>query len=292
MTDFFVLQDDITRQIAVSMLAELAWGESAYIQASSATDLKAWLFLQQAYADFRRYTPDGNRKARDLIQKALDRDPNYADALAFMSWTHIIDTRLGYSESRSESLKLASEFAEKVASVDPEHLELYYLHALIHMVKGEMDRAVENGEKLVDAAPGSAEYTAGFSMILYFAGEFDRSIELMNKATRMSPHYPAWYDLYLGRSYAMKRDYDSAEEVFGRLTNDRTPVVLAAGGHVGKAFVYTETGRDDQARDEIKKALAKVKWLTVSFYKGLSHFKDSTNWQRVETALLTAGLPN
>ena len=90
----------------------------------------------------------------------------------------------------------------------------------------------------------------------------------------------------------MKGDYDSAEEVFGRLTNDRTPVVLAAGGHVGRAFVYVETGRDDQARDEIKEALTKVKWLTVSFYKGLSHFKDPENWQRVETVLLTAGLPN
>lgn len=289
--NLFALQDDITRRIAVAMLAELAWGDSTYIESRSAPNLKAWLLLQQAYAEFRRFTPDGNRKARDLVQEALDQDPNYAQALTFMGWTHITDARLSYSESRSESLRLARNFANKVAAIDPESVKLHYLQAVIYMVEGEMDKAIEYGEKLLRAAPGSAEFTAGVSVILYFTGEFHRSIELMKKALRISPRYPAWYDLYLGRAYAMNREYDSAERAFRRLTNDETSPVIAAGGHTGLAFVFMETGRHNEARVEIDKALARVNWLSVAFYKGLSHFKDPANWQRFATTLRQAGLP-
>lgn len=289
--NLFVLQDDIIGRIAVAMLAELATGDSTYIESRSAPSLKAWLLLQQANAEFRRFTADGNRKAQGLVQQVLDQDPDYAQALMFMGWIHITDARLSYSESRSESLRLARDHADKVAAIDPENVKLYYLQAVIHMVEGEMDKAIEKAEKLLRAAPGSAEFNAGVSVIRYFAGEFDRSIELMKKAVRISPRYPVWYDLYLGRAYAMNREYELAERAFRRLTVADTSPVIAAGGHTGLAFVFIETGRPNEARAEIDKALARVGWLSIAFYKGLSHFRDPANWQRFATALSEAGLP-
>lgn len=291
LTDFFALQDDITRRIAVAMSAELAWGDSAYIESRSATDLKAWLLVQQALAEYRRFTPNGNRKAQELVRKALDQDPDYAQALAVMGWTHLTDARFSYSESRPESLSLAREFADKVAAIDPEHPKLLYLQAFIDLINGEPGKAIENAERLLRAAPGSAEFTAGFSVILYFAGNFERSIELMNKALRMSPRSPAWYDLYLGRAYAMNGEYDLAEREFRRVTASRTSPVITAGGHTGLAFVFIETGRHDEARAEVDKALARVNWLSLAFYEDLSHFKDRAHWQRIATALREAGLP-
>ena len=289
--DFFALQDDITHNIAVALLAELAKGERAIIEAQTTTDLKAWLLYQQASEEYRTFSKDGNAQARKIFREAVEQDPNYALAWTFLGWTHFIDARLGYSASRAESLKLANEMADKAASIYPELPDLYLLRAYIHMVRGELDEAIELGQKVLDAAPGHATYYAGNSQIMLHAGNFDASIEFMNKAIRLSPRYPAWYDLILGRAYAMKRDYESSQSTFFRLLGNNPSPVMAAGGHTGLALIYNETGRDDQARAEVVKATELVPWLSLAFYRNLSHSKDPAHWERFETALRKAGLP-
>ena len=98
-----------------------------------------------------------------------------------------------------------------------------------------------------------------------------------------------------------QESYDYATELFSQcVLGDPSNLgyVQSYLGNLKKKYNNNKTGsklavlKERGARSAIKKALAKVKWLTVSFYKGLSHFKDPANWQRVETVLLTAGLPN
>lgn len=289
--DFFALLDDITLQIGIAMAAELSWGERAYIESRSATDLKAWLLVQQGDEEVDSYTPDGLRKARELFLKALERDPNYATAWIWVAWTHFFDAYLGYSDSRSDSLRLVGEYMDKAASIDPESAHLYNLRGRMHLIKDEIDKAVEFGQKTIDTAPGNSLWIAGFAQILYFSGEFDRCIEHMLKAKRLSPRHPAWYDLYLGRAYAMNREYDSAEHVLGRLTAEEISPTVAAGAHITLAFVFIETGRDDEARAEIDKARARFGWASVAFYEGFAHYKDPAHWERFAAALRKAGLP-
>ena len=289
--DFFALQDDITHKIGVALLAELAWGEQAIIEAQSTNNLKAWLLFQQGDNEYQTYTREGNARARKILHEAVELDPNYAQAWAFLGWTHFIDARFGYSQSRSESVKRANQMVDKAASIYPELAEQYFLRAYIHMIEGELDEAVALGQQSLEAAPGNATYNAGNAMIMLYAGKFDASIEFMKKAKRLSPHSPTWYDLILGRAYAMKRDYKSATSTFSRIATEKTSSTIAAGAHTGLAFVYSETGRDEEARAEIEKALERIKWLSIAFYQRFGYFKDPAHSQRFEAGLRKAGLP-
>jgi adenylate cyclase len=289
--DFFALQDDITHKIAVALQVELTRGEQALIETQTTTNLQAWLKFQQAFEAYGAFTPDGNRLARKLLHEAVELDPYFAQAWTFIGWTHFIDARLGYSESRTESLTKSNELVDKAASVHPELPELYLLRAFLHMIEGKLDEAIILGRKLLEVAPGSSNYHAGNAMIMLYAGEFDASIEFMQKAKRLSPLGRTWYDLVLGRAYLLKRDYESAATTFERITTEDTSPVIAAGGHTSMAVLYMETGWEDKARKEIEKALSRASWLSISFYRRVAHYKDPANWWRFETALANAGLP-
>jgi len=289
--DYFALQDDITQQVAKSVLAELAWGERVYIESTSATDLTAWLLIQQAYEYFRTYSRDGIAKSRKLVRESLERDPDNPQAWAFLGWTHAIDAGLGYSESRSESLNLSHEYADKVATIDPNYVELINLRRYLYMIQREYDPAVTLGRQLLEVAGGNAQYNAAVSMTLMYAGELDESIWLMNKARRLSPRHPAWYDLMQGRAYTLKRDYEAAAATFQRIATEETSGFMAAGAHAGLAVVYSETGRDDEAAREIGKALQRAGWLTIAFYRDSMYFKNPAHWERFETGMRNAGLP-
>ena len=46
-------------------------------------------FSGEAVELFNRFTPTDNAKARELFEKAIALDPNYAAAYAMLAWTHL-----------------------------------------------------------------------------------------------------------------------------------------------------------------------------------------------------------
>ena len=69
---------------------------------------------------YRRYTPSDNAKARELFEKAIALDPNYARVYAWLAWTHFADWQFGWLPGKpKESYQKALDLAYKAVSLDP-----------------------------------------------------------------------------------------------------------------------------------------------------------------------------
>ena len=92
--DIFDLQDDITQHIIANIgsfagpLEEATW---SYIKQKAPSDLKAYDYLQLGRERFFLVTKEENVKARELIQKAIELDPNYGRGHTWLAWTHFAD---------------------------------------------------------------------------------------------------------------------------------------------------------------------------------------------------------
>ena len=100
-----------------------------------------------------RLAKEKNAKARELFKKAAELDPNYAFAWISIAWTHGIDSRFGWSESREESFKRCIEFTQKTAKLNDSMPEVHSTWNFLYMFQRQYDRAIAEGKKAIALGP-------------------------------------------------------------------------------------------------------------------------------------------
>ncbi len=123
--------------------------------------------------------------------------------------------------------------------------------------------------------------------ILNFAGQPEKTVELMEKAMRLNPHYPAFYLNNLGAAYLMMRRYEEAIDTLKKCLT-RVPNYLFV--HMNLVTAYSEVGREEEARFEAAEVLRINPQFSLEVLKQTAPVKDPAVAERVFTALRKAGL--
>ena len=101
--DIFELQDEITARIAATIEPELHRAEQMRSLAKKPANLEAWDYVQRGMADLAAFTAEGNLRAREMFERALALDPDYAHAHAGLSFSHDRDMLLQFTDDREAS---------------------------------------------------------------------------------------------------------------------------------------------------------------------------------------------
>ena len=124
--DVFDIQDQMTREIATALRIKLSDGEQAQVWLRGTQNFGAWMNAMLALELVMQATPSEVARARALFQSAVDADPDYTFALAWIGKTHWFDVRFGFSSSPEESLATAGDLAGQALKQNP--LEPYAHH--------------------------------------------------------------------------------------------------------------------------------------------------------------------
>ena len=128
LTDIFALQDEITQAIVAAVTGQLTQEELARAKSKDTENLESYDLFLRGRDLFNRFTKGDNTEARQLFQRAIELDPEYARGYAGMALTHFYPTQFKWSESPAESLKQAFDFARKAVELDASD---YYTHQTI-----------------------------------------------------------------------------------------------------------------------------------------------------------------
>jgi len=147
---------------------------------------------------------------------------------------------------------------------------------------------IATGEQALALGPNNAEVHAMVAVNKFYAGKYQEAIELLKKAMRLHPHYPAWYPHYLGKAYTQTQQYDLALAAFSDVLA-RAP--HQDWGHFGNAIVYVRLGRLEEARNHVENALALNPQMTLdTFAAGDGFYKDPKTLEGILDDLRQAGL--
>jgi TolB-like protein/DNA-binding SARP family transcriptional activator len=116
--DVFEVQDRITTDVVRALQVHLLEGEQARVWHRSTNSVEAWSFLTQGLASYKHQTREGVTSARRLFARALEIDPNYAAAWAWLAYAHWHDARFLWTEDPEAALARASELAERALALD------------------------------------------------------------------------------------------------------------------------------------------------------------------------------
>ena len=289
--DLFELQDEIALKTVVSLQVELTIGEQARVLSRTTDDVRAWTYYAQAFSNFLKFSREGNVRTRQLANEALALDPDFADAIIIVGFTHLVDARNGYSKSREESLRLAVELSGKAKELAPEIPMLYNLEQSILRLEGKLDEAVKAGERAIELSPSTSVSLLATAMTMHFAGEFDRSIELAKRAMRHNPHYSSANLIWLGWSSWFKGDYEQAAATANEGLRRAEDPAVETVHHLTLALIYTDKGEQDKARQAVAKAREALPAVSIDFFRRGFPYKNAADQERVLDTLRKAGLP-
>ncbi len=285
--DIFALQDEISHKIVVTLRVEVDEAEMERIRRIPTENLTAYESLQRGWGFYGDPTKSAiTQQARQMFERAIELDPMYSAAYASLGWTYLAEWFWGWTEDPQVPAQ-AFELVQKAISLDDYNAWAYGILSMIYLWKDRQhEEAIAAADKFIALDPNDASAYTILAEALKFAGRPEEVIELMKKAMRLNPRYPADYLFQSGSSYYYVGRYDEALDYLKRAVTRRpnhypTRQYLAA--------IYTELGREEDARAELAEVL-RISPNHSLEEMGKYPYKDPEYLERIRGHMRKAGL--
>ncbi|MGE0743803.1 MAG: adenylate/guanylate cyclase domain-containing protein [Rhodospirillales bacterium] len=242
--DAYALQDDVTGRIARALNVELKESVSRRAARGRPDDLDAAILATHGWAILfnKPQTPETNREAEPILERAIALDPRNAEAWTGLSYMHSRDSLYRWSASREESTRLAVEAGERAVALDPRSADAHYVYGFAVRQTGDNERARAIFERCVELNPNYAPAYFWLGFIEIFDGEPARALPLIDRAFRLSPRDGLAAVWYYSKAYAHILLGDDAAAVeaarAGIAENPKVPTnwwaLAAASAHLGR----------------------------------------------------------
>jgi TolB-like protein/DNA-binding SARP family transcriptional activator/Tfp pilus assembly protein PilF len=289
--DLFAAQKEITRTI-VGMVGS-GWGELQRAELERLArfptkDLQAYELYLRGMTYNQRKTKENNSLAREMFEKAIQADPNYARAMAECSMTHLIDIFRQWADSWDDSLQRAEELAWRAIEIDSSEPWGFVTLGLVHQLKGRNDRALPLFETAHALNPNDYDVREALGYAMAWSGSAERAVELLEQAQRLDP-YHVEEPRALGVAYFFAHRYEKALAMINAVVRqEHTP-----GYWSFKAAAHAQLGQLDEARAAVAEALKLDPDLTPEgeHERRLALGLDPAYAEHLTEALRKAGLP-
>jgi len=251
--DVFAVQDEITRKIVTELDVKLIDGEQARRFHEMPDNLESYKYFTRGINSFFRFTPEGNAQARQLFEKAIALDADIAWYHACLGWTHINNLLLSI-KPHVESMKRATDEANKALSLDDSLPDAHALSGYIYLFKHQHNRAIAALEHAVSLSPSGADIAAHMAAVLHYSGRNEEALVQIKKAMRLSPNYPVWYLSVLAQAHGGMGQIVEAIAIWKEFIN-RDPTGLQHAPYVALSIYYSLLGQNKEARAAAEEVL-------------------------------------
>jgi TolB-like protein/Flp pilus assembly protein TadD len=144
-------------------------------------------------------------RKKEYIQRALEIDPDLAEAHASLGYQYMVD--YNWPESERE-LKRAIE-------LNPNYPQAHQWNGMRLMMNGKYDEARISLLRALEIDPTSTGINFYYGVLLEVTGRIDECIQHSKKLIEMEPTFP-WVYIQLARLYRIKGDHQAAVEALAR----------------------------------------------------------------------------
>jgi len=218
-------------------------------------------------------------------QKAILRDPDLLEGYTGLAKTYLQQ----YQTQQNEDpfvLDRAIEIAEKGVALDENAIGSHSALRHIYLWRRQYDQAVLEAEKVIAIAPKAPNGYTWLSHILGYLGRYEKAIELAEKAGQIDPTY-SWP---LSHAYRLTGRHEEAVAVVEKRFTSTLNYSELYHNRIELAILYSELGREEDAKAEAAKILELVPNFSVDVYGERIPYKDPAQAERDMAALRKAGL--
>jgi len=261
--DIFAMQEQTALKIAERLNLELSPEEQQGVQKRATENVAAYDSYLRGMALSREW---GNRarleQSIEYFEEALERDPEYAAALAGLAFVES-DMYRNFDTSEERIVK-AEEYAQRAVELDPTMPDAPHALGLIAGNRFDYQRAADLLREAVKLAPKEARYWDNLSWALAYMTPPDgqASVDAAWEAIKLQPHFPGAY-YHLGRGLLAMGRNEEARQAFETMT-EQDPDFGAR--IIAMTQYYLAAGDYQAALQEIERDAARDT-IMVGFYR-------------------------
>jgi TolB-like protein/Flp pilus assembly protein TadD len=314
LTNILALQSQVTLAIAKEIEAAFTPEEERRITRTEPVNPEAYeAFLKGKFFYF-KFTEEGFKSAVEYLEKAIEIDPNFAEAHAWLAGAYWLPSIWGYSRPEESFLKArsaankavnldktlamahvsvgyialaydwqwqkAKESFERGRELNPNDPEVYSGLAWYSAMAGRLDEAIEMMQTTVKLDPLSPIYSTNLAFMYSLSGEIKKAIEQREKALELAPDFVLALD-NLAEDYLRMSMYPEAVTTIERamILAGRTPQLVA-----NLARAYSMSGRKHEAETLLQELQERDKRGYVSpiyfaeVYVSLGNKDEAIKW--------------
>ena len=312
--DVLALQDEVARAIAGEIKVKLTPQQKAVLTNARTVNPEAHDSYLLGRYYWNQSTEEGLDKAIGCFNKAIDKDPNYAEAYSGLAESYVMlgdfeilppkDNYPRAAAAASQALVLDDSLAEAHAALglvklefdrdwsaaehefkraielNPSYPTAHHCYSWYLIANSQYDESVAEGKRALELDPLSIFRIADLGVIFQLVHRPDEAIQQSQTATVLDPNldYAHWA---LGLGYIQKRDYEKGIAHLQKsvTSSGSSPRYLASLG-----YALAVAGRKPEAEtiairlSDLSKRRYVSPYYTATLYAGLGNKRKALEW--------------
>ena len=212
-TDLFDLQDRIAIRVATAVAPHLRERELTRALRKHPASMTAYDLTLQALDQLSRMDRSALERARELLEQAIEVDPDYAPAYSRLASLHLRWIAQGWSEDELADRKTAASNARLAIERDRNDAVALaiYGHIQSYLLK-DYSIATDYLDRAMAVGPSCALAWGYRSLTCGYLGDYPTAVTQAERAVRLSPLGPDafWFEHFLSQAYYLSGRYEEA----------------------------------------------------------------------------------
>ncbi len=183
--DIFAIQDDISASIVKALRVILTEGEKQQIAKARTENVQAYDYYLRGRQYFHQLRRKSLEYARQMFNKAIEIDPEYARA-----WAGVADScsmLYTYFDARDFNLRQADTASRKALELESELAEAHVARGLAVSLSKGFDEAEKEFEVAMKLDPKLFEAPYWYGRAMLSAGRYQEAVRLLERASTLRP---------------------------------------------------------------------------------------------------------
>jgi adenylate cyclase len=257
LSDIFALQSEIAEEILGAVGFEIVAAEGQRLARKPSESLTAIEAVWKGLYHLNRPTLEDTEKARRLFARAVEIDPGFASAHAFLGMTYSNEFSLGW-RSDAKLLDRAEEQGRRAIALDESDPNGHNAMAWVHLLRGNSAEAIAAAERVIELAPNLEWGHALRGLALAQEGRFLEATGAVRRALRLNPRAPT---ALLANVAMVNFAAGRREKAVEQLERVRT----ANSDHIGSRALLAAYYEREGLHDKASAAVAEILQVTPDF---------------------------
>lgn len=244
MKDIFKFQEEVAQKVTGALEAELGEQRAAEITKPTLHS-GAYEYYLQGKLLLDVQTLSNLDRSVALLKKALELDPQYADAYGTCASAYLWYYGTGLKPD-PEYLTQAEKMADRALAIDKDQADANYVFANLAMIGGRIEEAFQGFIKVLKNNPNHKDARLFRIILLYFSSYFDEALKEADQWLARDPFYPMahWVHSTIRLHQGM---FDTAVAEYEQVVTDLTSKL------VWLALAYRYAGKMEKAWEAANK---------------------------------------
>jgi adenylate cyclase len=182
--DIFAIQDEIARNVLESLGLALIEREEFRLLKPSTTNVEAYEFYLRGRKFYHKWTRQSVEFARQMFERAVKIDPDFAAAWAGLANTYVDLFRWGRNV---EDLEAAQRASERALNLNPNSAEAHVSVGQALAIQRRFSEAANAFERAIKEDPTLYEAYYLYGRVMFECGQIEKAANLFEKAHAARP---------------------------------------------------------------------------------------------------------